>query len=124
MSMPYSLAAALQCLGPELLGVVEVQPLRHAIDRPFALDAARHQPTFLRQRGMGDAQGHRGRRWRLERQMEARHASRVAIDRERQPRPLDRLARDAVHHDHIHQRVVDLDQRQRLRQLNEPVAGP
>jgi len=51
------------------------------------------------------------------------------VDRERQPWPLDRLARDAVDHDHIDQRMVDLDQRQRPGCIKragcraEPVAG-
>ena len=80
------------------------------------------QPAFGRAAwAMHSATRRRGRR--IERQMEARHASRVDIDRERQPRPLDRLPRHAVDHDHIDQRVVDLDQRQRPRRLSEPVAG-
>ena len=82
----------------ELLGVVEVQPLRHALDRPFVLRcrAPSSQPSFVRA-AWADAQRHRRRRGRLQRQMEARHASRVATSiAMRQPRPLDRLAASSL----------------------------
>lgn len=107
------LATALQRLGPELLGVVEVQSLGDAAHRPLRIDAALGQPALLGERCMGQAERHGRRRRRLQRQVEAGDAARADVDRQRQPRSLDRCARLAIHYDHVDRRVVDLDQRQR-----------
>ena len=107
------LASALQRLGPELLGVVEMQALRDAAHRPLCVDGALGEPAILGECCMGKAQRDGRRRGRLQRQMEARDTARADVDRQRQPWALNRFARLAVDHDHVDQRVVDLDQRQR-----------
>ncbi len=112
---PILLAAALQRFGMELLGVVEVQPLDQSLDWPITGDPARHQPAGLRQNGMGDTQRDRRSGRRFERQMKARDTARVDIDCNGQPRPLDRLSCHTVDRDHIHQRVVDLNECERPR---------
>ena len=96
----------------ELLGVVEVQPLGHALDRPIASDAAgsasqlsaeRHgrytaRPTVaLAVRAPNGTPRHSASGHRL--QWSAKAAGSAS--------------RDAVDRDHIDQRVVDLDKRQR-----------
>ena len=52
--------------------------------------------------------------------MEAGDATRADVDRQRQPRALDRRSRHAVDHDHVDQRVIDLDQRQRPVRFQRP----
>ncbi|CCV09113.1 hypothetical protein MESS2_850017 [Mesorhizobium metallidurans STM 2683] len=110
---PILLAPALQRLGPELLGVVEVQAFRDAANRPLCVDGALGEPALLGECCVGQAERDGRRRGRLQRQVEAGDAARADVDRQGQPGALDRCARLAVDHDHVDQRVVDLDQRQR-----------
>src|SRR5713226_1930895 len=106
-------ATAFQCFGAELLGVVQMQPLRDAARWPQRIDAAFGQPALLGERRMTQAQRDGGRRRRLQRQMEADNTTRADINCQRQPRALNRRPGHAVDHDHIDQRVINLDQRQR-----------
>src|SRR5216684_3569531 len=86
-------ATALQRFGAELLGVVQMQPLRDAARWPQRIDAALGQPALLGERRMTQAQRDGRRRRRLQRQMEADNTTRADINRQRQPRALDQRQR-------------------------------
>ena len=52
--------------------------------------------------------------------MEADDAASAHVNGEREPGPLDGGSGDAVHNDHIDERVIDLNERQRPRGLKCP----
>src|SRR5882762_7691864 len=85
------LTASTKRLGSKLFGVVEMKTGHQALHRPVCLNPAHGKPTGLVEHGVRYAEGNARCRRRLERQIETCYASRANVDRESEPRALNRL---------------------------------
>ena len=107
------LAAALEGLRMELEAIVHVHAARQACNGPGQRDGPRGEPLLFAEHGVRKSKRRARRRRRVERNQKAGHGACVHIERERQPGTADRPARDIVHDDQVHRRVVDLQHVQR-----------
>ena len=105
--------ATLQGPRMKLLAVVDVHAARQARNRPRQADFSFRQPRCLGQHCMRQSKRNRRCARRVERYPEPGDHAGIDIQRQREPWPTDRLARDLVHHHHVHRRVIHLQHVQR-----------
>ena len=77
-----------QGVGPELLGIVEMDRVRKPGNRPLRINAQPLDPCLLGLNNVLDCESNRDTRGRLEREIEARNHAACDIDGKRQPWPL------------------------------------
>ena len=98
----------------ELRAVVHSETTGKAGYRPRQIDFKLTQPGGLVEDAVKQAEAYRRSLRRIERQRESGHHSGEHVDAERQPGPSDKLAGLFIHHDDIHLCVIDLNEIERL----------
>ncbi len=98
----------------KLAAVVDVNHVRQARDRPVSVHATSLEPLGFRHHEVVDRQSDRRRRWRFQTEIETGHHAARHVDRERQPRALNRPTVHRVDDENVDGRVVDLDNLKRI----------
>ena len=106
---PIFFRASLKRARAKLLAIVDVNGVRKPACGPINFDSEPGKTSLLRQHEVLDRQRNRRDGRRLQRQIETRDHPARHVDRQRQPRPLQRLAERPIDDDDVDQRVIDLD---------------